>query len=208
MPARARRRSDGGRSTFSGQRPETRPIPVLEKAARSVESAVERGRVTATTRMTFQAVALLVRELRARVTADDLSDAQRNARLKPINAIATGLARTAARDSSLLALLADDTAPPDRTNPVLSELRLAAGMEAPAEVTEAVSEAESERSERIERRVVPQSVISRQLANPFLAPDFSEPPPPRPQTRRLSSWSCSARCCARSRRPRVGRSRR
>ena len=41
---------------------------------------------------------------------------------------------------------------------------------------------------RPERTVVPQSVISHRLANPFLAPDFSEVPPPRPRTRRLSSW--------------------
>ncbi len=37
-----------------------------------------------------------------------------------------------------------------------------------------------------ERRVVPQSVVSRQLANPFLAPDFSVAAAGRPRTRRLS----------------------
>ena len=58
-------------------------------------------------------------------------------------------------------------------------------MEAPPEPEPAEPEPFSARAER---RVVPQSVISRQLANPFLAPDFSAPPPPRPQTRRLSSW--------------------
>ncbi len=185
MPPRARRRSDGGRSSSRGQRQEEGPIPVLEKAARGVESAVERGRVTPTTRMTFQAVALLVRELRERVTTGDLSEAQRNARLKPINAIATVLARTAARDGSLLALLAEDAPPLAGSSTVLREMREATGLEAAAEP---VAADPALPSARVERRVVPQSVISRQLANPFLAPDFSEPPPPRPQTRLLSSW--------------------
>jgi SNF2 family DNA or RNA helicase len=39
-----------------------------------------------------------------------------------------------------------------------------------------------------ERRVVPQSVVSRQLANPFLAPDFSAVPPRTSRPRRLASW--------------------
>src|SRR5262249_56746066 len=38
------------------------------------------------------------------------------------------------------------------------------------------------------RRVVPQSVISRQLANPFLAPDFSAAPPPAARPRPPGSW--------------------
>jgi SNF2 family DNA or RNA helicase len=136
-------------------------------------------------RGTFQAVALLVRELSVRVNAGDLSEARRNAQFKRINAIATVLARTAARDASLLALLTDDAATADETNSVLRELRRATGLQAAAEPEPAVTEASLARAER---RVVPQSVISRQLANPFLAPDFSERPPTRPQTRRLSSW--------------------
>ena len=45
-----------------------------------------------------------------------------------------------------------------------------------------------------EQRVVPQSVISRQLANPFLAPT-SPPFRSSPLVRsRLASWNCSARC--------------
>ena len=136
-------------------------------------------------RGTFQAVALLVRELRAQVNADGLSEARRNAQLKRINAIATVLARTAARDASLLTLLTDDAAMADETGSVLRELRQATGLQAAAEPEPAVTDAPAARPER---RVVPQSVISRQLANPFLAPDFSERPPPRPQSRRLSSW--------------------
>jgi SNF2 family DNA or RNA helicase len=39
-----------------------------------------------------------------------------------------------------------------------------------------------------DRQVVPQSVISAQLANPFLAPDFSAAQQRRPQTGRLAGW--------------------
>jgi hypothetical protein len=146
---------------------------------------VSRGRLTVGAQERFQAVALLLRELRDALAAESLSEAQRNARLKRINALATVLARTAARDSALLQLLDDDAKPLDGTRAVMRELRAAAGLEAPPEPEPAQAE---ELNGRAERRVVPQSVISRQLANPFLEPDFSAPPPPRPQTRRLSSW--------------------
>ena len=169
-------------------RPAERAIAALEKAARSVEAAVGRGRVTVATRETFQAVALLVRELRERTTEENLSEVQRAARLNRINAIATVLAKTAARDGSLLALLTGNTrntAPFDRPSTALRELRRATGLEAPAEPVAPKPDSPSARSER---SVVPQSVISRRLANPFLPPDFSTPPPPKPQTAGLSSW--------------------
>jgi hypothetical protein len=43
-------------------------------------------------------------------------------------------------------------------------------------------------SGKAERQVVPQSVIQRQLANPFLAPDFSAAAPAMPKERRLVGW--------------------
>ena len=39
-----------------------------------------------------------------------------------------------------------------------------------------------------ERRVVPQSVVSRQLANPFLAPDFEAARQTTARPRRLVGW--------------------
>ncbi len=158
---------------------------MLEDAARSVESVVSRGRLTVGAQERFQAVALLLRELRDGLAAESLSETQRNARLKRINALATVLARTAARDGGLLRLLDDDAKPLDGTRAVMREMRTSAGMEAPPEPEPSESEDDSGRADR---RVVPQSVISRQLANPFLEPDFSAPAPPRPQSRRLSSW--------------------
>jgi len=158
---------------------------VLAEAVQGVEQAVVRGRVTATTRARFQAVALLVRELRDRTKAAVLSDAQRNGQLRRIDGVATILARTAARDSTLLALLSDDAPRLDGAVTMMREIRQAAGMEAPPEPVATEPEAPAAAPER---QVVPQSVISRQLANPFLAPDFSNPPPPRPRPRLLASW--------------------
>ncbi len=123
MPPRTRRRADGARSAPRRPRQDERPISVLEDAARSVESVVSRGRLTVGAQERFQAVALLLREMRDALAAESLSEAQRNARLKRINALATVLARTAARDSALLRLLDDDAKPLDGTRAVMRELR-------------------------------------------------------------------------------------
>ncbi|HUR51272.1 MAG TPA: DEAD/DEAH box helicase, partial [Mycobacteriales bacterium] len=158
------------------------------KAVRDVELAVQRGRVRLSTRSTFQAVALLVREERARIQAADLSEARRGEQLKRLEGVATVLARTAARDGSLLTLLTADAETLPETRTLLRELRLAAGVEAPPEPV--VATPAEPVSARAERRVVPQSVVSRQLANPFLEPDYAAaaaaPPPPRPGG--LATW--------------------
>ena len=84
-------------------------IPVLARAVREVEAGVERGRVRPAVRTKFQVVALLVREERARIKADEtLSEAQRAEQLKRLDGVATILAKTATRDTSLLVLLVDD----------------------------------------------------------------------------------------------------
>ena len=132
----------------------------------------------------FQAVALLAREERARIQTDSISDARRAEQLKRLDGVAMILARTAARDGSLLALLTEGEIPHE-TRSLVRELKLAAGLEPlPEPVAPPRIEAGPTRPER---QVVPQSVISRQLANPFLEPDFSAaPPPPRPG--QLASW--------------------
>jgi hypothetical protein len=159
---------------------------VLAKAVRDVELAVERGRPRASTRSTFQAVALLVREERTRLQAQDVPEHRRNEQLKRLDGIATALARTAARDGTLLTLLTDDAQVLPDTKALLRELRVAGGVELPEE--EAVADAAAVTgAAKVERQVVPRSVISRQLANPFLEPDFSAPPPP-PRPRLLATW--------------------
>jgi len=163
-------------------------LPVLTRAVRDIEMAVQRGRVRESTRACFQAVALLVREERGRVQSAELGEGRRSDQLKKIEGVATVLARTAARDGSLLSLLTDDAAPLDGTRSVVRELRIAAGIEEPDAPPTVAPAPQAATSPRAERQVVPQSVISRQLANPFLAPDFSAPPPAPPRPRMLASW--------------------
>ena len=160
-------------------------ISVLAKHVRDVELAVQRGRSGPSVRATFQGVALLVREERSRIKNEAGSEARRTEQLKRVDGIATILARTAARDGSLLALLAEDADLLDGARSLMREMQLAAGVEPSPEPAAAEPTA---RSGRAERQVVPKSVVSRQLANPFLEPDFSAPPPPAPRPRLLASW--------------------
>src|SRR5690606_20231899 len=84
-------------------------IPVLARAVREIENAAERGRVSPANRTKFQVIALLMREERARAKSDtEVSDADRAELLKRLDGVATILAKAAARDTSLIALLAED----------------------------------------------------------------------------------------------------
>ena len=158
-------------------------MPVLAKAVRAVESAVERGRVE---RARFQVIALLVREERSRLKSDDtLTPAERDAQLKRLDGIATILAQTAAREPSLFALLAEDAEITDATRRIRREMQVAAGLEPTPDTEERSRPAAS--AVRSEKQVQPQSVISAQLANPFMVPDFSSAPA-RVQERRLAGW--------------------
>ncbi|MBV9821036.1 MAG: DEAD/DEAH box helicase [Actinobacteria bacterium] len=190
--ARPRRRQTDGRTTASPNRRRGHTAPedvlsVLARAVREVEAAVERRRVTPTVRTKFQAVALLVREEHARVQESQAgSQVRRAEQLKRLDGIATILAKTAVRDPRLLALLAEDAEVPDAVRSIKREMLRAAGIErAPEEVAPAELPAASAATER---RVVPQSVVSRQLANPFLAPDFSAARPSKTASRRLAGW--------------------
>jgi superfamily II DNA or RNA helicase len=162
-------------------------ISVLARAVREVEAAAQRGPVTPAVRAKFQAVALLVREEHARVRAEETSTATHRAeQLKRLDGIATILAKTAVRDPALLALLAGDAVVSDAARSLKRDMRRAAGVErTPDEVTPTESSAASASTER---RVVPQSVVSRQLANPFLAPDFESARHPAARPRRLAGW--------------------
>ena len=188
MPPRDRR--PRAAAPAPGQSRRTRPpqergiVAVLTRAVREVEQAVQRGRVLPTTRSTFQAVALLVREERARIQADDLNEARRAEQLKRLDGVAMTLARTAARDGTLLTLLTEDATVHHETRALLRELRLAAGLEAPPEVP---APADQLTAPRAERQVVPRSVVSRQLSNPFLEPDYSASAP-RSRPGQLASW--------------------
>src|SRR5690606_39248760 len=146
-------------------------MPVLARVSREVEAAVQRRRVRPSVRTKFQVAGLLMREERARVKADtSLAESRRAEELKRLDGIATILAKTAARDTSLLGLLDEQATVTDAARALKEEMLREAGMEVPAEEPE---EEPAEASAARQQQVVPPSVASRQLANPFLAPDFS-----------------------------------
>jgi len=175
------------RSTRTRDRDNEGIIPILARAVREVEGAAERGPLKPAARVKFQAVALLAREARAAVRADQsTTEARRSSELKRLDGIGTILAKTAARDTSVLSLLAEDAVVTDAVQALKTDMLRAAGVEPePEEETETV---EATAAPVVpEKRVVPQSVISRQLANPFLAPQFSSTPT-KARPRLLASW--------------------
>jgi hypothetical protein len=121
------------------------------------------------------------------VRADgDLSESRRTQRLKRLDAVGTLLAKIAARDTSLLELLAEDAQVSEAARSYKATLMRAGGMEPPEEPPPAPPAAPAPGAEK---RVVPRSVISRQLANPFLAPDFEAAAERQaPRARRLAGW--------------------
>ena len=161
-------------------------VPELARTVREVEAAARRGRVTPAVRTKFQAVALLLRDERARVRAAAGSDSHRAEQLKRLDSVATILATTAVQDAGLLALLAEDSDVSEAARSLKREMLRDLGIE-PAREELAPTETAAA-SAGSERRIVPQPVISRQLANPFLAPDFSAVPQSTPRPRRLAGW--------------------
>jgi hypothetical protein len=161
LARQAPRRSGTRRHAPRNQRPAARRrdnegiLPVLARAVREVETAVQRGSVMGSVRTKFQVIALLVREERARVNGDaTLSEAVRSGQLKRLDGIATILAQTAARDTSLLSLLAEDANISDSASSLRREMLESAGLEAPPE-EEADEEAPAEvpgAERRVDRR--------------------------------------------------------
>ncbi|MCB8044714.1 DEAD/DEAH box helicase [Microbacterium oxydans] len=167
-------------------------IPILARKVREIEAKSQRGKLGPTNRVKFQVIAFLVREERARVKADsEITDPARVELLKRLDGVATILAKTAARDTSLIQLLEADQA----TSPVAKRMRrdwlLESGAElAPEELI--IADAAPVQISMVpaaiaERQVTPPSVEARQLANPFLAPDLTPRPAATPR-RRLDGW--------------------
>ncbi|GAB2987748.1 DEAD/DEAH box helicase [Nocardioides montaniterrae] len=161
-------------------------IPVLARVVREVEQAVQRQSTVLSVRTKFQVVALLVREERMRVKADpDLSDNRRAEELKRLDGVATILAQTAARDSTLFTLLDPDVEISDDAKALRREL-LAKGGIVEDEPEPAAASGDTQIAV-IDRRVTPVSVAAAQLANPFQRPDFEGAHPPV-KPRRLAGW--------------------
>ena len=189
MARRAQRRT-------GGQRPQQRRvrdldnegiIPVLARAVREVEGAAQRGTVPPSARTKFQVVALMVREERARIKADtEGSESHRAEQLKRLDGIATILAKTATRDTTLLHLLAEDAEIGEAAEDLRREMQRRAGLEVEEEPEPEI--AIDSDGLLVEKRVIPQSVISRRLANPFLVPDFTGAAAMKARPRRLAGW--------------------
>jgi len=167
-------------------------IPILARKVREIEAKAQRGKLGPTNRIKFQVIAFLVREERARVkTEPSIPDGARAELLKRLDGVATILAKTAARDTSLIQLLETDQA----TSPVAKRMRrdwlLESGAELPPEeliITDvAPVQAPVVPAALAERQVTPPSVESRLMANPFLAPDLTPRPASVPR-RRLDGW--------------------
>lgn len=172
------------RSRVTSNRGNDGILPVLARVVREVEGDVRRGRITQATRAKFQAVAMLTREERNKVkTETGVTEAFRTEQLRRLDGIATILATSAAVEPGLFTLLGDDAVVMPEAKAIQAELKEAAGLEVPDEPEPDEAEVAAPAS----RQVVPRAVISRQLANPFMAPAFSEAVD-MPQQRRLASW--------------------
>ncbi|MET0735415.1 MAG: SNF2-related protein, partial [Microbacterium sp.] len=192
--ASAARTSQRRRKPSPSRRDDEAPIiPILARKVREVEAKSQRGKLGPTNRVKFQVIAFLVREERARVKADTtIPDASRSELLKRLDGVATILAKTAARDTSLIQLLEVDQA----TSPVARRMRrdwlLESGAElAPDEliITDAAPSATPVVPAALaERQVIPVQVEARRDSNPFLAPDLSFRAPKATPRRRLDGW--------------------
>ncbi len=195
MPPTVRRRTSGR----SGPRKNLlRPddpapiIPVLARRVREVEAKAEKGKVGPTNRTKFQVIALLVRQERARIKDDSaLTGAVRTELLKRLDGVATILARITARDTSLLSLLDDQATVGPAAQRIRRDWLLESGAElAPDELVISTPEARRPAvpAELAAKQVVPASVPSRVMANPFLAPDLDRVRSQEYQPGRLAGW--------------------
>ncbi len=164
-------------------------IPILARKVREVEAKAQGGKVGPTNRTKFQVIALLMREERSRVKTDPELDAPRRTELlKRLDGIAQILAKTAARDTSLITLLEPDASVGQVAQRFRRDWLLESGAElSPDELI--ITRDAPTAAEPVENTgVIPQSVLSRQLANPFLAPDLTAASSPVVPLRRLANW--------------------
>jgi SNF2-related domain/Helicase conserved C-terminal domain len=117
-------------------------------------------------------------------TVREVEAAAQRGRVTP--AVRTKFATTAVQDAGLLALLAEGSAVSDAARSLKQEMLRDLGIEPASEEIAPTETATA--SAGSQRRIVPRSVTSRQLANPFLAPDFSAVPQLTSRPRRLAGW--------------------
>ena len=183
---------NGAQTRQGGRRKHTHNegiIPLLARAVREVEASAQRGKATPANRTKFHVIALLMREERARVRADEeVSEAERAETLKRLDGVASILAKTAARDTSLITLLEPAAPITEATRLLKRKMLTQAGIELPEEEPSAPEPAQAlVPPELAERQVEPAGIEARMLANPFLAPDLTPPRTPTPVVR-LANW--------------------
>lgn len=181
------------RKGSSSRRDDDAPlIPILARKVREIEAKAQRGKLGPTNRVKFQVIAFLVREERARVKADgEITDGARAELLKRLDGVATILAKTAARDTSLIQLLEVDQA----ASPVARRMRRDWLLESGADLAEdeliitdaAPVQAPVVPAALAQRQVVPPQIDARRESNPFLAPEVTAPPVSSTR-RRLDGW--------------------
>ncbi len=172
-PARTSSRPQGAKRARRKPMDDEGIIPILARAVREVEAAASRGKVTAHNRIKFQVAALLVRDERQRVKDDaSVSTVERQEVLKRLDGLAAIMAKTAARDTSLISLLAPDAKISDAAKKLRRDFLVASGVELAPDDLIIVEEAQAPPAE-LAKQVVPASVRQAQLANPFMAPDFA-----------------------------------
>jgi SNF2 family DNA or RNA helicase len=169
---KTRKRSGGQSQRRRQHQDETGIIPILARTVRAIENSAERGKVAPANRVKFRVVAALVREERTRIKTDKaITDAERTKELTRLDGIATIMAKTAARDTSLIQLLTDTAPLTTQQQESKRAMLLEAGAELSPEDLIVTTEAPVAKQE--DKYVVPQSVKQYQMSNPFLAPDFS-----------------------------------
>lgn len=172
-PSRTRSRPSGAKRGRKKPIDDEGIIPILARAVREVESAAGRGKVTAGNRVKFHVTALLVREERAKAKENAaLSVAERQETLKRLDGLASIMAKTAAKDTSLIQLLAPEAKISEAAKKLRRDYLVASGQELAPDDLIIVDET-PEVSRETAKQVVPASVRQAQLANPFMAPDFA-----------------------------------
>ena len=168
---------NGSTTVSSRRRTDAAPlIPLLARRVREVEARASRGKLGPTNRTRFQVIAMLVRDERSRIRADEsLSGGARSELLKRLDGIATILARTATRDTSVLNLLDPEAEPSRAAQEMRNEWLESVGIE----LTEEQKRIKDVLPKRVisasiaEKQVVPASVTQRLREVAFQAPVFT-----------------------------------
>ena len=161
-------------------------IPILARAVREVENAVNRdGKVNATNRTKFHAAGLLIREEKQRLAEDkSIPQKDREDINKRLDGLAMIMVKTLAKDQSLGSLLDPNAPVSAATKKLRRDMLLASGTEMDLDDILVVDDSPAE-SLDASKSVLPPSVRRAELANPFLTPVFI---PSARVTGRLQNW--------------------